>query len=128
MTLVLAADIGERIRSFASLVGLVLVLITLFTNQRAATLRELGTGSAGKKQDATQEMYLLASLLVVTLLLFLVGLPVVSGSVDGWHPRAFLGPLRAAFFLSWLLLLGLVGWQGLLLSRATKLRADLPKD
>lgn len=127
MTLVLAADIGDRISDFAGLVGLVLVLITLFTSQRAAMLSELESSSTGKKHDATQEMCLLGLLLVITLLLFVAGLPVLAGAICGWHPRAFLGPLRAAFVLSWLLLVGLVGWQGFSLFWAIKLRSKLPR-
>ena len=125
MNLVASADVASRIKDFAGLVGLVLVLITLFTNQRATTLRSLGAKS--KKADATQEACLLAVLMVVTTLLFLVGLPVLIQAVNDWHPRAFAGPVRAAFGLSWVLLVGLIGWQGSLIYRAlAKVRPGLP--
>ncbi len=128
MTFLVTATVESRIKDFAGLVGLVLVLVTLFTNQRATTLRELRGSPKAKQPDATQEMGLLALLLVVTVLLFLCGLPIVHAAATHWHPRASAGPLRAAFTLSWILLLGVIAWQAVLLNRARQLRAKLPSE
>lgn len=118
MGVLAAADVATRVNDFGALVGLVLVFITLFTNQRDATLRGLPANPKATKADATSETWLLLALAAVTLLLFLAGLPVVVEAATGWTPRAFAGPLRAALVLSWVLLLGLLAWQIALARRA----------
>jgi hypothetical protein len=119
-------SLDDRIRAFAGLVGLVLVLITLFTNLRATALRDLRSGPHGKREDAEQERRLNKTLLVFTMLLFAAGLPLVWDTVTNYHPRADSGPLRSAFVLSWLLLLGLMAWQISLVCDARELVSKLP--
>jgi drug/metabolite transporter (DMT)-like permease len=128
VTAVAAVSTASRIQDFAGLVALVLVLITLFTSQRATTVGDLSTRPNAKKRDATQEFGLLAGLLVVTGLLFIAGLPLFHAALTHWHPRASDGPVRSAFALSWLLLVGLVAWQGWLLVRAFRVREQLPQE
>lgn len=121
----LALLLDRRITDFASLTGLVLVLLTLFTGQRATTLRELAISPKAKKVEAKQEMVLDAVLAIATGLLFLAGLPVFVETVEHLHSLAFSGPLRGAFLITWLLLPGLIVWQVVLFRRAEKLKPSL---
>jgi hypothetical protein len=120
-----AMMLDKRITDFATLTGLVLVLLTLFTGQRATTLRELPTNPKAKKVEATQEMVIDAVLALATTLLFLAGLPAFLEAIERFHPLAFSGPLRGAFAITWLLLLGLIVWQLVLFERARKLKPKL---
>jgi uncharacterized membrane protein len=106
-----AADLDERIRNFASLVGLVLVLVTLFTNQRQTALKDLEESVPDKRTPFTRELWIDVALTLVTLLLFLTGLPLVCDALDAFHPRAENGQLPVAFVIVWFLLLALLAWQ-----------------
>jgi len=118
--------LDSRITDFASLVGLVLVLLTLFTGQRASTLRELTHSADAKRADGVQELILDVVLVIVTLLLFLAGLPIAIDAVGHLHPLAFSGPLRGAFVITWVLLPGLFLWQGVLAVKVARLLPKLP--
>lgn len=110
----LATDesLNERIGDFADLVGLVLVLVTLFTQQRSAKLSELQQGAiVSKRRIWTTEVYLDAVLLLVTIGLFAAGLPIVIECLTSLHPLRDTGPLRVAFTIVWALLIALIVWQ-----------------
>jgi hypothetical protein len=114
-----------RITDFASLVGLVLVLLTLFTSQRATAIRELPASATAHKIDGVQEVVIDAVLVIFTCLLFVVGLPISVDAVKHLHPLAFSGPLRGAFVITWILLPGLAFWQTVLVIRAWRLLPEL---
>jgi hypothetical protein len=113
--------LDTRIVDFATLVGLILVLLTLFTGQRASTLRALTVGADTKLSDGIQELVLDIALAIFTVLLFVTGLPIAIAALKAFHPLAYSGPLRGGFVISWGLLIGLMAWQGLLLHGAVGL-------
>jgi hypothetical protein len=119
--------LDSRITDFATLVALVLVLLTLFTGQRAAAVLALREGARTKRRDAITELSLDLVLLAATALLFLIGLPIAVDATESLHPLAHSGPLRGAFVVTWLLLVGLVVWQWRILEDARKLLDKLPK-
>jgi hypothetical protein len=119
--------LDHRITDFATLVGLVLVLLTLFTGQRAGALRGLETSGQARKRDGVQELALDTVVLAFTVLLFLAGLPIAVEAVRMLHPLAYSGPLRGAFAITWLLLPGLVAWQAILVARVICLMPNLKK-
>jgi uncharacterized membrane protein len=102
--------LNERIGDFADLVGLVLVLVTLFTQQRNSRIASLEEGVSEKREWNT-EVALNVVLFLVTLGLFVVGLPIVFECVRSFHPRSDAGPLRGAFVIVWALLVALMIWQ-----------------
>ncbi len=102
--------LNGRVGDFAALVGLVLVLVTLFTSQRDSRLKEL-SAAAPTNRELTTEVWLNRVLAVFTALLFLAGLPLVLDCIKSLHPLSDSGPLRVAFTMVWLLLIALIGWQ-----------------
>jgi hypothetical protein len=116
-------SLDERITNYATLIALVLVLLTLFTSQRASKLNEIKTDADRTEGQATQEMLLDAVIALATLLLFATGLPLLLDAIKHLHPFGHSGPLRGGFTITWLLLVVLVIWQALLWNAARKLRA-----
>lgn len=110
LLLVTVETLNERIGDFADLVGLVLVLVTLFTQQRSGRIASLEE-AVSKKREWDVEVALNAVLFLVTLGLFVVGLPIVFECVESFHPFSDTGPLRGAFVLVWTLLIALMIWQ-----------------
>ena len=60
-------------------------------------------------------------LAVFTSVVWLSGLALAVRAVRHLHPLAAGGGLRAVFAVTWILLLGLIGWQLVLLSNAWEL-------
>lgn len=102
--------LNERIAGFAALVGLVLVLVTLFTSQRSSHIAELRKGTPAKR-DWTTEIWLSAVVAIFTFGVFLTGLPLLVDSIRHLDLTGDSGPLRGAFILVWLLLIVLIVWQ-----------------
>jgi len=117
-------DLNQRIGDFAGLVGLVLVLITLFTSQRQEALRQLTASPQTSREPFTRELLLDGLLALTTVLLFLSGLPLFVDSASPFHPRSHDGPLRIAFLIVWALLPFLVIWQARLAWGARAARQD----
>lgn len=116
-----AETLNERIGDFGGLVGIVLVLATLFTQQRSEKRRELIVNSP-TEGDWVVEIFLNVVLAVATICLFAAGLPLVIDSVKGLDPVADTGPLRGAFAIVWVLLIALIAWQVVLAVGACKER------
>jgi sterol desaturase/sphingolipid hydroxylase (fatty acid hydroxylase superfamily) len=116
------ATLDGRITDYATLVALVLVLLTLFTSQRANTLTALERDTEVTQKQSFQEMVLDGVLGLVTLVLFATGLPLLWDAVTSYHPTGHSGPLRGGFTITWLLLIALVVWQVLLFRRAKTLQ------
>jgi hypothetical protein len=106
-----ASDLNQRIADFAGLVGLVLVLITLFTSQRQQVLDRITATAQKTSQPFTRELLLDLLLGATTTLLFLSGLPLCVDAASPFHPLSHDGPLRVAFLIVWALLPFLVVWQ-----------------
>jgi hypothetical protein len=119
--------LGDRITDFATLVALVLVLLTLFTSQRATKLGVLNRPDT-KLAEAWQEVFLDTSIAIVTMILFATGLPLAFEAVEKLHPLSDSGPLQGAFAITWLMLIGLLAWQVALAVGAWKLRAAIKKN
>ena len=100
-----------RARRIATLVGLVLVLLTLFTSQRNSHLQEL-RGATTERSDWTTEIWLNGVVAIFTVGLFVAGLPLFIGSAENIHVLRSDGSLELAFLLVWLMLIGLIVWQG----------------
>jgi hypothetical protein len=103
--------LDDRLVAFAMLVGLVLVLLTLFTSQRNGYLQEL-RGGTPRRSDWTSEIWLNGVVAIFTVGLFVAGLPLFIDSAEHIDVLRSDGSLKLAFLLVWLLLIGLVVWQG----------------
>jgi|SRR5882724_4916376 len=114
--------LSQEIGDFGSLVGLLLALATLLTANRASALDRLRQAADVTGGAKWREIALDATLAVVTGLVWLAGLPLAFRAAHHLHPLAHGGPLRSVFVLAWVLLLGLVVWQGSLLLSASQLR------
>jgi hypothetical protein len=119
-----AESLNERIGDFGGLVGIVLVLATLFTQQRNEKRRQLIAGRP-TEGDWAVEIFLNVVLAVATIGLFAAGLPLVIDGVKGLDPLADTGPLRGAFAIVWVLLIALIAWQIVLAVGACKKRKSL---
>lgn len=114
----LASQIGD----FGALVGLLLTLVALLTANRANALSALRTASRLTGRQRWSEVVLDALLAIFTSLVWLAGLALAVRAVRHLHPLAAGGGLRAVFAVTWILLLGLIGWQLVLLRNAWKLK------
>jgi uncharacterized membrane protein len=121
-------SLNDRIGDFAGLVGLVLVLITLYTTQRGDALDALEAAAGRGRAEYTRHMWLTIALVVVTVLLFAAGLPLFFDAICALHPLRNEGPLRSAFVIVWLLLPVLFVWQGSLAADALQARKQWDSD
>ena len=112
----------EEIASFGGLVGLLLVLATLLTANRAAAVAALERAPDLTPAEKWREAALVGALAVVTALVFLAGVPLALRALDDLRPLADGGPLRLVFVLAWVLLLALVAWQVRLAVTAARLK------
>lgn len=109
------AMLEERIRGFAELVSLLLVLLTLFTAQRATAVDRLW--GAADDVHPLRETLLSLTLAITTIVVFVLGLRLwldATGHFSLWARR----PLVSAYVATWLLLVPLIGWQLSLFWRA----------
>lgn len=109
----------QEIGDFGALVGL---LSTLLTANRATALGDLRKASDITKGQRLSELALDALLAGTTTLVWLAGLSLAVRAMSHLHPLSDGGGLRAVFVLTWVLLLGLVGWQLNLVRRAYTLK------
>ena len=119
-------SLDNEIGDLAGLVGLLLVLDTLLTANRSTALDRLRASPTPTKQDAAELAALAASLGVVTLLVFLAGLPLWVRTVGDLHPLRHGGSVRSVFVLAWTLIVPLVVWQANLARGAWVLRRRIP--
>jgi hypothetical protein len=103
--------ISERIGQASTLLGLLLVLVTLFTSEQARSLDAERRREGGASQGARKRIIAICvALSAVTVASFLVLAPLVwdiaNALVDG-HADS----LQGVFCLVWLLLVPLGGWQ-----------------
>ena len=112
----------DEIGSFGGLVALLLALAALLTANRASALDALSKRADVDAGDKLREFLLDAALALVTLLVFLSGLPLAVRALKGLHPLAHGGPLRSVFVLSWVLVGALIAWQLRLAVDAARLK------
>lgn len=117
-----ATSLDQRITDYATLIALVLVLITLFTTQRATRLDTVEKDTNRTRAQATQEIWLDGALAAITLLIFATGAPLLWDSITALNLGGNSGPLRSGFAITWVLLVVLIGWQVMLFRRAHKVR------
>lgn len=115
----------NQIEDAAVLVTLVLVLLPVFTATRESTLIALRGDPEVKKADATRQIVLTTAVGLFTLVTFLAGLPLWLDVLGELSPTSSSGVTRSLFAIAWLLLLGLLWWQGSLICRACKLRNEV---
>ncbi len=118
-------SLDQRVDDAALLATLVLVLLPLFTSQRAVRIAELDSAKA-KKEDAKGEARLNGGLAAITAIVFFAGLPLWIEVVGNLHPLDSDGVAFSLFALVWILLLGLLTWQVSLVCKARTLVAKLP--
>jgi hypothetical protein len=118
MTIRADAALTKQISEFGALVGLLLTLATLLTANRAAALTALRQAPKVTGAQRYSELGLDFLLAAFTVLVWLAGLTLAIHAACHLHPLADGGPLRAVFAITWILLLGLIGWQLVLLKRA----------
>lgn len=114
----------KEIGDFGALVGLLLTLATLLTANRATSLADLRKAPDISKGQRSSELALNALLAGTTVLVWLAGLSLAVRAVSHLHPLADGGGLRSVFALTWILILGLVGWQVGLIRRVYALKAS----
>jgi hypothetical protein len=124
--MILPAALDEAIRTFGSLVGLILALITLFTGTRDASVRALGDGTltAEKRGHLRAESKLCWGLFGATVLLLVAGGALWIRTVTHWSWSTD-HSVRWGFVIVWALLVPLALWQRNIASRARK-TADRP--
>jgi hypothetical protein len=115
-------DLDGRITDVGNLLGLVLVLLPLFTSQRAAALRML-------RRDPRRDE-ILTELVVTSGVLIVTSLPIAAGGRLWWdtimnlHSFGPNGAIRSMFLVALVLLAGLIAWQAkLLLDTASLFRS-----
>lgn len=119
-------NLANEIAAFGTLVGLLLALAALLTANRASALTDLKGAATFKGKDKWREFWLDVLLGVVTLLVWLGGLPLAIRAGLHLDPLGSGGPLRSVFLLTWILLLGLIGWQASLAVQVFKLEVPPP--
>jgi hypothetical protein len=121
--------LNERISDLGNLIGLVLVLLPLFTSQRASALRTLRRDP--RRDEAFTELLVTCVLLVLTGLLIAAGIRLWWDTAWNLHPGGQDGAVRSVFIIALLLLVGLLAWQVKLVSDSValsrKLNAQQPK-
>lgn len=110
--------LDEQLRSFASLVSLVLIFVVLFTNHRWGAAAEIRRVQP-PRGTRVRALLINASLLVVTAGLFATGMPLVIDALGDPNVLRVSGAVRTAFVLVWLLLAGLLCWQMELVRRSS---------
>jgi hypothetical protein len=120
-----APILDDQIRAFGSLVSLVLALATGFTVQRSAAMRERFASASITESRAQGALLLDIALFILTAGLFAAGLPLWVDALDELHFLRAAGAIRSAFFVVWLLLAGLLGWQAWLLRKDVELMRKL---
>jgi hypothetical protein len=116
-------DLNTRITDVGNLIGLVLVLLPLFTSQRAAALRMLRRDP--RRDEVLSEVVVIAALLLLTSLLVAAGGRLWWDTAWHLHPGAPSGAIRSIFLIALALLLGLFAWQLKLLASAFTLSRTL---
>jgi hypothetical protein len=116
-------DLDGRITDVGNLLGLVLVLLPLFTSQRAAALRMLRRDP--RRDEILTELVVTSGVLIVTSLLIVAGGRLWWDTIMNLHPSGPNGAIRSMFLVALVLLAGLVVWQGKLLLDTTSLFRSL---
>lgn len=103
---------ADRVGDFAQLVSLLLVFITIFTQQRAARLHTLW-GASPTRGEAGRATALNLALAVGTFFVLLSGVRLWLDALDELCliPATGEQAARTLFFLAWLFLATLVLWQ-----------------
>ena len=103
--------LADQVGQASNLVGLLLVLLTLFTSEQTRRLAEerKSTGGADPKVLA-QIRWLSVGLALVTVASIAVLFPVVRSVIAAIGTSAFT-PVLAIFALVWTLLIALIVWQ-----------------
>ena len=119
-------SLNDEIGDLAGLVGLLLALVTLLTANRSTALDRLRASATPTRERATTEAALDAGLALVTLLVFLAGLPLWLRTLEALHPLGHGGSVRSVFVVAWALVVPLVLWQVNLARAAWRLRRRIP--
>jgi hypothetical protein len=103
--------VTDRIGQASSLVGLLLVLVTVFTSEQARALEAERQREGGATPGARRRIMAISlSLVAVTVAALLALVPLLLDVVRAWM-AGHRNPLHIVFALVWLLLAPLSGWQ-----------------
>jgi hypothetical protein len=117
-------DLGEQVDQASNLLGLLLALATLFTSEQARRLAEERTRTGGAKPAVLRTAFLASTALGIVTLAALASLtPLAVDVVDTLGDSAW-QPVYGVFLLAYVLLVGLVAWQGTLAARAWRRSAS----
>ncbi|MEA2633421.1 MAG: hypothetical protein QOH92_188 [Chloroflexota bacterium] len=104
-------SLSDQVGQASNLVGLLLVLVTLFTSEQARRLAEERSRTGGPNRSTLQlTLWLSIGLALVTIASIAALEPIVS-SVLGTIGTNRFGPVFAVFVLVWALLFALGAWQ-----------------
>ncbi len=109
-------DIGD----VSGLLGLLLLLVTLFTSEQARDLDREETRRGGPRRRSVGRISIIAGILAVVTTVGLVGLTPLAVDVLDTCCRGRWQPVLFVFLLVWLLLIALVAWQMLILVRSRR--------
>lgn len=120
-------SIQDQVSATTGGIGIVLVLISLFTSEQARRNDTERARMGGPRRDTSRTTYLLSiGLAVTTLVALMVLAPLVIKILRSCCSGAWL-PADAIFLLLWVLLLPLPLWQVSIAREARRLAGESPK-
>jgi len=111
----------DRVGNASTLLGLLLVLVTLFTSEQARSLEVEENRSGGAQPGSYRRIALISAGLGAVTLASLASLATLAWNVLGLCCSKGWDSSLAVFLLVWLLLVPLEGWQLSISRRAWKL-------
>jgi hypothetical protein len=119
----------QAVQDLSALVGLVLVLITLFMGHREQALRDLRREARPKAAQALAEFLFTIGLILVTALVFVSGLGLWRDTIPltlrDWGFVREERALTTVFTIVWFFLVPLAVWQAAVARRAWRLRDEI---
>jgi O-antigen/teichoic acid export membrane protein len=112
----------DRVSSASTLLGLLLVLVTLFTSEQARSLEVEQHRAGGAQAGSYKRIALTTSGLALVTLASLISLSSLAWDILRLCCGQDWDPALAVFLLVWLLLIPLAVWQVSVARRAWKLR------
>jgi hypothetical protein len=103
--------VSDQVGTASNLVGLLLILVTLFTSEQARSLDAERTRVGGARSKPLLRISLISiALAAVTVTSFLTLIPLVRKVIDARGTHLW-QPIFLVFLLVWVLLLFLCSWQ-----------------
>jgi hypothetical protein len=112
------SEVADEVGQAANLLGLLLVLLTLFTSEQARRLGEERTRAGGARRTNLRVIVWISIGLSLVSASSIVALSPIVGDVLGTVGTTGFRPLFLVFALVWLLLIALAAWQIILVVKS----------